>query len=153
MTSNIGTRQVKDYGTGVGFNTGVDKKELSRSIIQKALNKAFAPEFINRIDDIIMFNDLDKDALFKIIDIELYGLFKRAENEGYHLSITDAAKSYILDNGYDKQFGARPLKRAIQEHIENNLAELILNNSAKPGSNIIIDYKEGDSDITLSFQH
>ena len=153
MTSNIGTRQVKDYGTGVGFNTGVDKKELSRSIIQKALNKAFAPEFINRIDDIIMFNDLDKDALFKIIDIELYGLFKRAENEGCHLSITDAAKSYILDNGYDKQFGARPLKRAIQEHIENNLAELILNNSAKPGSNIIIDYKEGDSDITLSFQH
>ena len=153
ITSNIGTRQVKDYGTGVGFNTGVDKKELSRSIIQKALNKAFAPEFINRIDDIIMFNDLDKDALFKIIDIELYGLFKRAENEGYHLSITDAAKSYILDNGYDKQFGARPLKRAIQEHIENNLAELILNNSAKPGSNIIIDYKEGDSDITLSFQH
>ena len=149
MTSNIGTRQVKEYGSGIGFNTGVDKKEQSKSIIRKALNKAFAPEFINRIDDIIMFNDLDKDALFKIIDIELSGLFKRAENEGYHLSITDAAKSYLLDNGYDKQFGARPLKRAIQEHIENNLAELILNNSTKPGSKIIIDYKEGDNDISL----
>ena len=117
---------------------GIDTSKAGVTSSKDALNKQ---------------NDLDKDALFKIIDIELYGLFKRAENEGCHLSITDAAKSYILDNGYDKQFGARPLKRAIQEHIENNLAELILNNSAKPGSNIIIDYKEGDSDITLSFQH
>lgn len=118
MTSNIGTRQLKDFGRGVGFSTpstnGEVDKDFSRSVIQKALNKAFAPEFINRIDDIVMFDQLDKEAIRKIIDIELQGLYKRVTDLGYTLELTDAAKDFVATKGYDVQFGARPLRRAIQ---------------------------------------
>lgn len=126
MTSNIGTRQLKDFGKGVGFDTGSDMKERSRSVIQKALNKAFAPEFLNRVDDIMMFNSLEKEDLFKIIDIELRGFMKRVAELGYELTITDEAKNFIVEKGFDRQYGARPLKRAIQQYIEDDLAEMML---------------------------
>ncbi len=127
MTSNIGTRQLKDFGSGVGFNTkDAADPEYSHGVLNKALQKAFAPEFLNRIDDIIMFDQLDKESIFKIIDIELKGFYKRCEELGLKLEITDEAKNFIAEKGYDQQFGARPLKRAIQKYLEDPLAELIL---------------------------
>ena len=120
MTSNIGTRQLKDFGSGVGFNTRTDETEYSHGVIQKALNKAFAPEFLNRIDDIIMFDQLDRDAIFRIIGIELRGFLSRMEKLGYSFEITEAAKDYIASKGYDRQYGARPLKRAIQKYLEDS---------------------------------
>ena len=143
MTSNIGTRQLKDFGGGVGFKTVRNEQEYSRGVIQKALNRTFAPEFLNRVDDIVMFNSLDKEALYKIIDIEIEGFHKRAAELGYQLTITDAAKEFIVEKGFDSQYGARPLKRAIQKYIEDELAEMILRAEITQGSNLIIDYKEG----------
>ncbi|MDE6145983.1 MAG: ATP-dependent Clp protease ATP-binding subunit, partial [Muribaculaceae bacterium] len=128
MTSNIGTRQLKDFGAGVGFNTrdnAVDS-DYAHGVLNKALQKAFAPEFLNRIDDVIMFDQLDRDSIFRIIDIELKGFYKRCEELGLNLEITEEAKNFIADKGYDRQFGARPLKRAIQKYLEDPLAELIL---------------------------
>ncbi len=153
MTSNIGTRQLKDFGGGVGFNTGRDEKEHSRGVIQKALNKTFSPEFLNRVDDIIMFNSLDKDALFKIIDIELTGFYKRVNELGYNLIITDAAKNFLVDKGYDSQYGARPLKRAIQRYVEDDLAERILEAEIKPGDKLTVDYKEGDEKPSCNIEN
>lgn len=143
MTSNIGTRQLKDFGGGVGFKTVRNEQEYSRGVIQKALNRTFAPEFLNRVDDIVMFNSLDKEALYKIIDIEIEGFHKRAAELGYQLTVTDAAKEFIVEKGFDSQYGARPLKRAIQKYIEDELAEMILRAEITQGSNLIIDYKEG----------
>ncbi len=149
MTSNIGSRQLKDFGSGVGFATKSADKEYSHSVIQKALNKAFSPEFLNRVDDIVMFDALDKEAIFKIIDIELAGFYKRVDGLGYKLTITDAAKNFIAERGYDSQFGARPLKRAIQKYLEDELAEMIINASIKPGNLIYVDYdKEQDKIVT-----
>ena len=127
MTSNIGSRQLKDFGSGVGFNTPkATDSEYSQSIIRKALNKAFSPEFLNRIDDIITFDSLSREAIFKIIDIELAGFRQRLEQMGYTLNITEDAKNFIADKGYDAQYGARPLKRSIQKYLEDPLAELII---------------------------
>lgn len=149
MTSNIGSRQLKDFGSGVGFATKPADKEYSHSVIQKALNKAFSPEFLNRVDDIVMFDALDKEAIFKIIDIELAGFYKRVDGLGYKLTITDAAKNFIAERGYDSQFGARPLKRAIQKYLEDELAEMIINASIKPGNLIYVDYdNEQDKIVT-----
>ncbi|MDY5900280.1 MAG: ATP-dependent Clp protease ATP-binding subunit [Candidatus Limisoma sp.] len=150
MTSNIGTRQLKDYGNGIGFNTGTDRQEQSRSIIQKALNKTFAPEFINRIDDIVMFNSLERDDIYKIIDIELEGFFRRASESGYAIEITDSAKAFLVERGYDAQYGARPLKRAIQEYIEDDLAELILANTITRGDTLRIDHIADESRLKMS---
>ena len=150
MTSNIGTRQLKDYGNGIGFNTGTDRQEQSRSIIQKALNKTFAPEFINRIDDIVMFNSLERDDIYKIIDIELEGFFLRASESGYNIEITDSAKAFLVDRGYDAQYGARPLKRAIQEYIEDDLAELILANTITRGDTLRIDHIADEPRLKMS---
>ncbi|MDD7760774.1 MAG: ATP-dependent Clp protease ATP-binding subunit [Bacteroidales bacterium] len=150
MTSNIGTRQLKDYGNGIGFNTGTDRQEQSRSIIQKALNKTFAPEFINRIDDIVMFNSLERDDIYKIIDIELEGFFRRASESGYTIEITDSAKAFLVDRGYDAQYGARPLKRAIQEYIEDDLAELILANTITRGDTLRIDHIADEPRLKMS---
>ena len=150
MTSNIGTRQLKDYGNGIGFNTGTDRQEQSRSIIQKALNKTFAPEFINRIDDIVMFNSLERDDIYKIIDIELEGFFRRASESGYAIEITDSAKAFLVDRGYDAQYGARPLKRAIQEYIEDDLAELILANTIARGDTLRIDHIADEPRLKIS---
>ena len=133
MTSNIGTRQLKEFGRGVGFATQsrLDDKEFSRSVIQKALNKSFAPEFINRVDEIITFDQLSLEAITKIIDIELKGLYNRIESIGYKLIIEDKAKEFIATKGYDVQYGARPLKRAIQTYLEDGLSELIISSSLK----------------------
>lgn len=150
MTSNIGTRQLKDFGRGVGFNTtlsGEPDKDFSRGVIQKALNKAFAPEFLNRVDDIIMFDQLDKGAIHQIIDLELEGLYKRVENLGYKLSITDAAKDFIATKGYDVQFGARPLKRAIQKYLEDEMAEIIIRASVGEGDTILVDFDKDEQKI------
>ena len=139
MTSNIGTRQLKEFGKGIGFAAQISNdvnNEHSRSVISKALNKTFSPEFINRIDEIITFDQLDLDALTKIIDIELIGFYKRVEEIGYKLVITDEAKRFVASKGYDVQFGARPLKRSIQNNLEDGLAELIVNESPNIGSTI-----------------
>ena len=147
MTSNAGTRQLKEFGRGVGFNTGgalglnmnEKDKEYARAIIQKSLSKQFAPEFLNRLDEIITFDQLDLEAINRIIDIELKGLYKRVEDLGYHLEITPEAKNFVASKGYDVQFGARPLKRAIQTYIEDLLAERILSDELALGDTIVID--------------
>ncbi len=149
MTSNIGTRQLKDFGRGIGFHSqGNDPdKEFSRSVIQKALNKAFAPEFLNRVDDIIMFDQLNKEAIYKIIDIELKGLYKRVADLGYALMLTEEAKDFIASKGYDIQFGARPLKRAIQKYIEDEMAEMIIRASVGEGDTIVVDFDKEKQEI------
>ncbi|HBG41227.1 ATP-dependent Clp protease ATP-binding subunit [Limibacterium fermenti] len=151
MTSNIGTRQLKDFGRGVGFNANKDQTdaEYSRGIIQKALNKAFAPEFLNRIDDIVMFDQLSKESIYKIIDLELKGLYKRIRDLGYEVSITDEAKEFIALKGYDVQFGARPLKRAIQKYIEDEMAEMIIRTGIKEGETVVIDFDKESQQITM----
>ncbi|MDE6240181.1 MAG: ATP-dependent Clp protease ATP-binding subunit, partial [Muribaculaceae bacterium] len=149
MTSNIGTRQLKDFGSGVGFTTKEISKEFTHGVLQKALNKAFSPEFLNRIDDIIMFDQLDKDAIYKIIDIELAGFTHRLEGLGYKLRLSDEAKEFIASKGYDIQFGARPLKRAIQKYLEDELAELIITASMLPGNLVEVNYdKDADKIVT-----
>ena len=151
MTSNIGTRQLKDFGQGVGFSTNtVSEKDYSRGVIQKALNRAFSPEFLNRIDDIVMFDQLDKKAIFQIIDLELSGFYKRVETLGYHLEITDAAKNFIAEKGYDVQFGARPLKRAIQKYLEDELAEMIIRATVQEGDTIRVDFDQENHKIVSS---
>ena len=153
MTSNAGTRQLKEFGQGVGFKAtnlnGLSQnegdKERARAIIQKSLSKQFAPEFLNRLDEIITFDQLDLEAIKKIINIELKGLFKRVHELGYEMEITDEAKEYVATKGYDVQFGARPLKRAIQNHIEDGLSELILSGEIKAGDTIKVS-KEKDSE-------
>ena len=147
MTSNIGTRQLKEFGKGIGFAAQVrtDDKEYSRSVITKALNKSFAPEFINRLDEIITFDQLDLDALTRIINIELKGLYSRVENIGYKLVIDEDAKKFVATKGYDVQFGARPLKRAIQNNLEDGISELILGSEMAAGDTIKVSYdKEKD---------
>ncbi len=140
MTSNVGTRQLKDFGKGVGFTAHIkDDKEVSRSVIQKALNKHFSPEFLNRVDEIITFDQLDKPAIRRIVDIELQGLYKRVEGLGYQLTLTEAACDLLADKGYDVQFGARPLKRAVQTYVEDLLSELLVDGSVPVGSTICID--------------
>mgnify|MGYP000855713269 FL=1 len=146
MTSNAGTRQLKEFGHGVGFNAGGnvglsinDKdKEYARGIIQKSLSKQFAPEFLNRLDEIITFDQLDLEAIKKIINIELKGLYKRIEGLGYQLTITDTAKEFVATKGYDVQFGARPLKRAIQNYIEDGVCEKLLSDNLKEGDTIAV---------------
>lgn len=151
MTSNIGTRQLKEFGKGIGFaaQTRTDDKEYSRSVITKALNKSFAPEFINRLDEIITFDQLDINALEKIIDIELKGLYERMESLGYKLVIDDAAKRFVASKGYDVQFGARPLKRSIQNNLEDGLVELILNEDPQAGDTIHVGLNAEGNEIKM----
>lgn len=151
MTSNIGTRQLKEFGKGIGFaaQTRTDDKEYSRSVITKALNQSFAPEFINRLDEIITFDQLDINALEKIIDIELKGLYERMESLGYKLVIDDAAKRFVASKGYDVQFGARPLKRSIQNNLEDGLAELILNEDPQTGDTIHVGLNAEGNEIKM----
>ena len=154
MTSNVGSRQLKDFGGGVGFTTGTQTKEQAHGVISKALNRAFSPEFLNRVDDIIMFDQLDKQAISEIIDIELRDFFTRVEKLGFHLELSPEAKEFIADKGYDKNFGARPLKRSIQKYLEDELAELMLSLGAEGqlGGTINVNYKEGDDKLTLDYQ-
>lgn len=142
MTSNIGVRQLKDFGTGVGFATNAIKEnseELSKGVIQKALQKTFSPEFLNRIDDVIVFNNLGKEEIHKIIDIVLQGVYVRLEKLGYGIELTTAAKDFLAEKGYDPQFGARPLHRAIQKYMEDPLAEEILHANLSEGDTIVAD--------------
>ena len=154
MTSNIGSRELKDFGRGVGFATkgAVSDKDHTKGVIEKALKKAFAPEFINRIDDVVIFNSLDKEDINKIIDIELKGLYQRVETLGYKLEITDKAKEFIASKGYDIQFGARPLKRAIQKHLEDEMAEVIIEASLTEGAIIHVDYDDKKEKIITSIK-
>ncbi len=142
MTSNVGTRQLKDFGKGVGFNTSTTieaDSEFSRGVIQKALNRTFAPEFLNRVDDVIMFDQLSKDSIASIIDLELKGIFGRVTAMGYKLELTKEAKDYIAEKGYDVQFGARPLKRAIQKYLEDELADVVLGGELEAGDTILME--------------
>jgi len=151
MTSNIGTRQLKDFGTGVGFNTAAraaEKAALERSVIDKEMKKKFAPEFLNRIDDVIFFNSLQRDDIHKIIEIELKELFKRVREMGYGIDIDEKAKDFILRKGWDEQYGARPLKRAIQHYIEDDLADEIIKADILPGDTIHITALEGSDTQT-----
>jgi len=154
MTSNVGSRQLKDFGSGVGFHTGGDSKEMAHGVISKALDKAFSPEFLNRVDDIIMFDQLDHDAISKIIDIELRGLLDRIESLGFKLILEPEAKKFIADKGYDKNYGARPLKRSIQKYLEDELAEIMLNLNAegKIGGTVYASFKDGDDKLTFRYE-
>ena len=159
MTSNAGTRQLKEFGRGVGFNAGgigsngmpIDEKdkEYARSVIQKHLSKQFAPEFLNRLDEIITFDQLDLSAITSIVDLELRSLVKRVENLGYHFQMTDKAKEFVASKGYDVQFGARPLKRAIQNYVEDGLCELLMEGNLKPGSVINIGKNPKKDELTF----
>lgn len=152
MTSNIGSRQLKDFGQGVGFSTSAKnmaKATYSQGVIENALRKSFAPEFLNRIDDVVIFDSLLRDDIHKIIDIELAHLFKRVLELGYKLELTSEAKDYIAEKGWDEQFGARPLKRAIQKYVEDPLAEEIIRTKLHAGDLILLGYNKETSDITI----
>lgn len=153
MTSNVGSRQLKDFGSGIGFNTETVSKEQAHGVISKALNRAFSPEFLNRVDDIIMFDQLDKEAIFKIIDIELKDFYSRIEKLGFKLDLSKEAKEFIATKGYDKNFGARPLKRAIQKYLEDELAEMMLklNAEGQIGGTIKVVYKEDDEKPAMEY--
>ncbi|WP_303922666.1 ATP-dependent Clp protease ATP-binding subunit [Draconibacterium sediminis] len=152
MTSNIGSRQLKDFGRGVGFATAKtpeEENEHTKYIIQKALKKAFAPEFLNRIDDVVMFNQLEKKHIHSIIDIEIDGLYKRVESLNYKLKISPAAKDFIAEKGYDPQFGARPLKRAIQKYLEDEMAEIIIKASISEGDTISVGFDKKNEKLQM----
>lgn len=155
MTSNIGARQLSDFGQGVGFSSTKKKEkeevdEHASGVIQNALKKAFAPEFLNRIDDVVVFNSLSKENIHDIIDIELESLYGRINELGYNINLTEKAKDFIADKGYDAAFGARPLKRAIQKYVEDPLAEEIIQSTVKEGDNIKIDLDEVTQELVIT---
>ncbi|MDO9376756.1 MAG: AAA family ATPase, partial [Ferruginibacter sp.] len=155
MTSNIGARQLKDFGEGVGFATAAriqNADENNKAVIEKALKRTFSPEFLNRIDDVVIFNSLTKDNIFEIIDILMKGVMKRLVNLGFTMELTPAAKDFIADKGYDAQFGARPLHRAIQKYLEDPLAEEILNMQVKEGDTLIADLDEAKEKILFTLK-
>ncbi len=154
MTSNIGSRQLKDFGRGIGFDTARKEsdQDYTKGVIQKALKRAFAPEFLNRIDDIVLFNTLSKEDIYKIIDIELSGLYKRVSDIGYTLKLSSNAKNFITEKGYDPQFGARPLKRAIQKYLEDEIAEVIIKSELKDGCTINIDYSKDMEKVDVTIK-
>jgi ATP-dependent Clp protease ATP-binding subunit ClpC len=155
MTSNIGVRQLKDFGAGVGFATQAkmdNQDEFNKAVIEKALKKTFSPEFLNRIDDVVIFNSLSKEHIFNIIDILMKGVLKRLSNLGFSLELTESAKTFLADKGYDQQFGARPLHRAIQKYLEDPLAEEILNLNVKAGDILIADTDPDGTKLTFSFK-
>jgi len=155
MTSNIGARQLQDFGTGVGFGTSSRNSQEEadkKGVIENALKKAFAPEFLNRIDDLIVFNALKKEDIHQIIDIELAKLFHRVTDLGYNIKLTDEAKDYIADKGYDEKFGARPLKRAIQKYLEDPIAEEIISSNIKTGETLLVDFNKETEEITMKVE-
>ena len=152
MTSNVGTRQLKEFGKGIGFGypDSIQQKDYSKSLIHKAITKTFAPEFLNRIDDTVYFEQLSKDSILKIIDLELKSFYQRVENLGYTLNITPEAINFIAEQGYDVQFGARPLKRANQKYLEDELAEVILGEKFKDNKHLFVEFDSAESKIVLS---
>ena len=156
MTSNIGVKKIQDFGSGVGFGTSAKKSQedtFTRKTIMNSLKKKFAPEFLNRIDEIIVFNALSKDDIYKIIDIELSKLYSRIDELGYNIKLSKKAKDFISEKGYDKKYGARPLKRTIQKHIEDLIASEILNSMINEGDTINIDHKSGNEELTIKIQN
>ena len=152
MTSNIGSRQLKDFGRGVGFankTSDEEDNEHAKYVVQKALKKAFAPEFLNRIDDVVVFNKLNKKHIHKIIDIEIGDLYERVEALNYKLKISPAAKDFIAEKGYDPQFGARPLKRAIQKYLEDEMAEIIIKASITEGDTISVGFDKKNEKLLM----
>ena len=149
MTSNVGSRQLKDFGTGVGFSMATDEenKEMARGVITKALNKTFPPEFLNRIDEIITFDQLSKEVINRIVDLEIAPVRSRIEAMSFHLTITDAAKEFIASKGYDVQYGARPLRRAVQTYVEDEVAEVMMNHKLQANDVIVLDYNSEESKI------
>jgi len=155
MTSNIGTRELKDFGQGVGFATKARQDAMNdhaKSVIQKALKRAFAPEFLNRIDDVVLFNTLSREDIHKIIDIELKGLYERVQTLGFGIKLSEEAKDYVLDKGYDIQYGARPLKRAIQKYLEDPMAETIIKSSLVEGDTMVVDFDKEKEEILVAIQ-
>ena len=156
MTSNIGARQLKDFGAGVGFSTSaktVNAEDNARGVIEKALKRTFSPEFLNRIDDVVIFNSLEESHINMIIDIIMKDVMKRLNNLGFSMVLTEPAKKFIAEKGYDQQFGARPLHRAIQKYLEDPLAEEILNHRIKAGDNVTADYDETEKKIVFQIDH
>ena len=155
MTSNIGSRQLKEFGAGIGFTPAgaTDNEQYSQGVIRKALNKAFSPEFLNRVDDIVMFDQLSRDSIFRIIDIELSGFYKRIEAMGYRVEMTEEAKNFVADRGYDPAYGARPLKRAIRKYLEDPIAELILTEGLTGGHDIFVTYNAGDESLKVNIKN
>jgi ATP-dependent Clp protease ATP-binding subunit ClpC len=155
MTSNIGSRQLKDFGQGVGFGTAAKSNQAdshAKSVIENALKKTFAPEFLNRIDDVIVFNALEQDDISKIIEIELVKLIDRIKEIGYGLTLTDKAKNFIAEKGFDKQYGARPLNRAIQKYVEDALAEEIINSKIHEGDIITMDLDDKNDVLKIKIK-
>jgi ATP-dependent Clp protease ATP-binding subunit ClpC len=156
MTSNIGARQLKDFGDGVGFSTAAkteNSQENNRGVIEKALKRTFSPEFLNRIDDVIIFNSLSQENINQIIDIIMKGVLKRLNTLGFDMVLTDEAKKYISEKGYDEAFGARPLHRAIQKYLEDPLAEEILNHRIKNGDVVTASFNKEEEKIEFSIAH
>jgi len=156
MTSNIGSRQLKDFGQGVGFSTTAKqntKATYATGVIENALKKSFAPEFLNRIDDVVIFEPLQREAIHKIIDIELEHLYIRISELGYKLKLTEKAKDYIVEKGWDEQFGARPLKRAIQKYVEDLLAEEIIKTKLKANDQITVDFDSKKEEIIIKVKN
>jgi ATP-dependent Clp protease ATP-binding subunit ClpC len=153
MTSNIGVRQLQDFGTGIGFTTAANverQKELARDVLQRAVSKQFAPEFINRIDDIIVFETLKKEDIGQIIDIEIADLCARVEENGYTVEIDSAARTFLIEKGYDEKYGARPLKRVIQSHVEDLIAEAYIDNKVTDGDHLVITHKDGEECLNIA---
>jgi len=155
MTSNIGARELKDFGSGVGFSTSaksMNRDELNKSVIQKSLKRTFSPEFLNRIDDVVIFNSLVKEDIYKIIDVLMKDVYARLDELGYHLKLSKDAKEFIAEKGYDIQFGARPLHRAIQKHLEDQLAEEILNVNLKEGDTVMAELDKKKEKLKFTVQ-
>lgn len=156
MTSNVGARQLKDFGQGVGFGTKSRQDQIddnAKSVIENALKKAFAPEFLNRIDDVVVFNPLEREDIHKIINIEIEKVYLRVKDLGYNLMLTEKALDFIADKGFDKQYGARPLKRAIQKYVEDTLAEEIVNGNLSENDSITMDYEDKTDALTVKIKH
>jgi ATP-dependent Clp protease ATP-binding subunit ClpC len=155
LTSNIGTRQIAEFGHGIGFDTQARKAsrdEHTKSILQKALRKTFAPEFLNRIDDVIMFNSLGREDINKIIDLELKSLYERVKSLGYQLKIAPAARNFIAEKGFDATYGARPLKRTIQKYLEDPMAEILIKSMPEEGDIINVGFNSAKSEIKIRIQ-
>jgi ATP-dependent Clp protease ATP-binding subunit ClpC len=152
MTSNIGVRDLKDFGAGIGFTTATTSMysdEVMKSTIQSALKKAFSPEFLNRLDDVIVFNSLQREHIHQIIDLSLNKLFARVKDLGYSVELTEKAKDFLSDKGYDPQYGARPLNRAIQKYLEDPVAEEILKGEVGDGDVIVAEYEKDKEELTI----
>jgi len=152
MTSNVGVRELKSFGTGVGFSTQARKDQtadLMRSTIQNSMKKVFRPEFLNRIDEIIIFNELEKEDILRIIDLQLKDVFARIEEKGYTIGLSDKAKEFIAEKGFDKQFGARPLQRALRKYLEDPIADAILESHVSEGDHLFVDFDTETEKITV----